>query len=183
MAFRCFRRTGRSWCLLRIATEQSKAKRIFSLRIGLSEAMSQMGKLAVLVFLLSPTVFLRGSGLISPWRKFDEFGDIKCEDEMARLDNFAIQLQHEPQARGVIIFYGGKTFRGKLPQRGEAEARAARLKPYLVQRRGIPANQIIVISGGYDEEWRAALWIVPPGASMPSGYASVSVKEIKFRKG
>ncbi|HMH45303.1 MAG TPA: hypothetical protein VK557_17585 [Pyrinomonadaceae bacterium] len=24
------------------------------------------------------------------------------------LDDFAIQLQHEPQAKGVIIFYGGK---------------------------------------------------------------------------
>jgi len=24
-------------------------------------------------------------------RKFDEFGDINCEDEMARLNNFAIQ--------------------------------------------------------------------------------------------
>src|SRR5438105_14791410 len=97
MAFRCFRRTGRSWCLLRIATEQSKAKRIFLLRIGLSEAMSQMGKLAVLVFLLSPTVVMRGSGLISPWRKFDEFGDIKCDDEMPRMDNWSIQVQCEPR--------------------------------------------------------------------------------------
>ena len=135
------------------------------------------------LLLLMLIVCAAGSPISEPTRAFDEFGDIKCEDEYARLDNFAIQLQHEPKAKGVIIFYGGKTFRGKLPQRGEAEARAARLKPYLVQRRGIPANQIIVISGGYDEEWRAALWIVPPGASMPSGYASVSVKEIKFRKG
>ena len=111
--------------------------------------MSQLIKLAVLVFLLSPTVFVRGSDFMSPIRKLDEFGDIKCEDEMARLDNFAIQLQHEPQAKGVIIFFGGKTFTGKLPKRGEAEARAARLKPYLVQRRGIPSNRVIVINGGY----------------------------------
>jgi hypothetical protein len=120
---------------------------------------------------------------MSPIRKFDEFGDIKCEDEYARLDNFAIQLQHEPQARGVIIFYGGKTFRGKLPKRGEAEARAARLKPYLVGRRGIPSNQVIVINGGYAEEWLAQFWVVPSGASMPNSSASVSVNKIKFRKG
>src|SRR2546429_4627382 len=154
MAFRCFRRTARSWRSLQIVTEQSRAKRISSSRIGLSKGLSQMGKLAVLVFLLSPTVFVRGSVLISPIRKFDEFGDIKCEDEMARLDNFAIQLQREPKARGVIIFYGGKIFRGKLPRRGDAAARAARLKPYLVNRRGIPATQVIVIDGGYAEEWR-----------------------------
>ena len=145
--------------------------------------MSRLIQLIILVVLLSPTLFVRGSAPMSPIRKFDEFGDIKCEDEYARMDNFAIQLQHEPQARGVIIFYGGKTFRGKLPRRGEAEARADRLKPYLVQRRGIPTNQVIVINGGFDEQWRADLWIVPPGASMPSGYTPVSVKEIKFRKG
>jgi len=145
--------------------------------------MSRLIQLIILVVLLSPTLFVRGSAPISPIRKFDEFGDIKCEDEYARLDNFAIQLQHEPQAKGVIIFYGGKTFRGKLPKRGEAEARAARLKPYLVQRRGIPSNQVIVINGGYDKEWRADLWVVPLGASMPSGYTQVSVKQIKFRKG
>jgi hypothetical protein len=145
--------------------------------------MTRLVKIAFLVVLLSPTLFVSGSGLTTSIRKFDEFGDIKCEDEYARLDNFAIQLQHEPQARGIIIFYGGKTFRGKLPKRGEAEARAARLKPYLVQRRGIPSNQVMVINGGYDEQWRADLWIVPPGASMPSGYTPVSVKEIKFRKG
>ena len=67
-------------------------------------------------------------------RKFDEFGDINCEDEMARLDNFAIQLQQEPSWRGYIIFYGGRRFRGRLPRVGEAAARAGRMKPYLVNR-------------------------------------------------
>src|SRR6266478_4487435 len=139
--------------------------------------MSRLIQLVVLVVLLSPTLFVRGSAPMSPIRKFDEFGDIKCEDEYARLDNFAIQLQHEPQAKGVIIFYGGKTFRGKLPKRGEAEARAARLKPYLVRRRGIPTNRVIVINGGYAEEWSAQLWIVPPGASMPTGDSTSQIKK------
>jgi len=53
-------------------------------------------------------------------RQFDEFGDINCEDEMARLDNFAIQLQNEPAAKGVMIFYGGRRFKGRLPKQGEA---------------------------------------------------------------
>ena len=145
--------------------------------------MSRLVKLAVLAFLLSPTMFMRGSGLISSIRKFDEFGDIKCEDEMARLDNFAIQLQREPQAKGVIIFYGGKTFRGKLPRRGDAVARAARLKPYLVNRRGIPAAQVIVIAGGYAEEWRVEIWIIPSSASLPVAQPTIPIKEIRFRKG
>jgi hypothetical protein len=43
-------------------------------------------------------------------RAFDEFGDISCEDEMARLDSFAIQLQNEPSAKGLIVFLWRKTF-------------------------------------------------------------------------
>ncbi|MEK6333885.1 MAG: hypothetical protein AABM67_02990 [Acidobacteriota bacterium] len=114
---------------------------------------------------------------------FDSFGDINCEDEMAHLDNFAVSLQNWPQARGAIIFYGGKTFRGKLPRLGEAAARAARIQSYLVKRRGIPANQLIVIDGGYHKEFQVQLWIVPPGAGLPLREPTVPTQEIKFRKG
>jgi hypothetical protein len=31
-------------------------------------------------------------------RKFDEFGDINCEDEMAHLDNLVVILQNEPSS-------------------------------------------------------------------------------------
>src|SRR2546430_1318524 len=68
-------------------------------------------------------------------RKFDEFDDVNCEDEAARLDNLAEYLKQEPTAKVAILFFGGKRFRGKLPRRGEAAARAARLKSYLVSRR------------------------------------------------
>jgi hypothetical protein len=125
------------------------------------------------------------SGSTSPQnsRNFDEFGDIKCEDEQAHLDNFAVTLQNGPANKGVIIFYGGRLFRGRLPKRGEAAARAARIKPYLVQRRGIPADQVIVIDGGYREEWSAELWVVPPGATMPAPRPTIPIEKIRFRKG
>src|SRR5712691_8379870 len=102
--------------------------------------MFRLIALAIPVALLSPTQFLSRSGQAGIFDKFDAFGDIKCEDEYARLDNFAIQLQNEPTAKGLIIFYGGRSFRGKLPRRGDAAARAARLRPYLVKRRGIPSD-------------------------------------------
>jgi len=116
-------------------------------------------------------------------RRFDEFGDINCEDEMARLDNLAIQLQNDPQAKAVIIFYGGKLFRGKLPRRGEAAARAARLKPYLVERRGIPADRVVVIDGGYAEEWHVDVWVLPKEIANPSPYSTIPADQIKFRNG
>jgi hypothetical protein len=115
-----------------------------------------------------------------PWT---EFGDINCEAEMALLDNFAIQLQNSPSAKGVVIFYGGRLFRGRLPRRGEAAARAARIKPYLVQRRGVPANQVIVIDGGFKEDWIVELLVIAPEAALPVPYPTIPAKEIKFRKG
>jgi hypothetical protein len=115
--------------------------------------------------------------------KFDEFGDLNCESEMAHLDNLAVNLQSTPHSKAVIIFYGGRRFRGRLPRRGEAAARAARIRTYLVQRRGIPSEQVIVIDGGYMEEWMAQIWLLPPGASMPTAQPTVPVEKVRFRKG
>jgi hypothetical protein len=129
------------------------------------------------------TFCVTGSASPAPTRPFDEFGDINCEDEMARLDNFAIQLQNDPSSKGLIVFYGGRRFRGRLPKQGEAEARAARLKPYLVGRRGIPKDQVMVVGWGYTEEWHVQLWIVPRGATIPDRKPTIPAKEIKFRKG
>lgn len=116
-------------------------------------------------------------------RKFDQFGDINCEDEMARLDNFVIQLQNMPDAQGYIIFYGGRRFRNRLPRVGDAATRAGRLKPYLVNRRGIPAERVVVINGGYHDSFQIDLWIVPFGSAPPEPTGTVPASEIKFRKG
>src|SRR6185436_15015832 len=43
---------------------------------------------------------------ILPARKFDEYGNIRFNDEKARLDNFAVQLQNEPTSQGYIIAFG-----------------------------------------------------------------------------
>ena len=143
--------------------------------------MKQIATYVALLFLFPATV-AQVSTPISP-QKVDEFKDVNCEDEMARLDNFTLNLQNSPAAKGVIIFYGGRRFRERLPRRGDAAARAARLNSYLTQRRGIPREQVIVIDGGYREDWNAELWVVPPGADLPVGQPTISVKEIKFRKG
>jgi hypothetical protein len=102
---------------------------------------------------------------------------------MARLDNFAVSLLGDPASKGLIIFYGGKRFRGRRPKRGEAAARVARLKPYLVGRRGVPADRVTVINGGYISEYRVELWIIPPGASLPALLPTIPAARIKFRKG
>src|SRR5947207_4499866 len=115
--------------------------------------MSRLRTYAVIITLLFSETLAQGGTATDDLRKFDEFGDIKCEDEMARLDNIAIQLQNEPTTKAVLVFFGGTTFRGKRPRRGDATARAARLKPYLTTRRGIPFNRVMVFDGGYADSW------------------------------
>jgi hypothetical protein len=93
-------------------------------------------------------------------RKFDEYGNIRFNDEKARLDNFAIQLQNEPTATGTIIVYGSCA--------GEGQQRGDRAKDYLVNTRGIEAGRITVVDGGCRSELKVELWIVPSGAAAPT---------------
>jgi hypothetical protein len=124
-----------------------------------------------------------GTSAIVPTSPFDRFGDLNCEDEMAHLDNLAIQLQQEPASKAVITFYGGTMIRGRLPRRGEAAARAARMKPYLVNRRGIPSSRVTVVNGGFQQDWNVVVWVLAPGMSAPAPFPTIKPNQIKFRKG
>jgi K319-like protein len=92
--------------------------------------------------------------------KFDEYGNIKFNDEKARLDNYAIQLQNAPGSTGTIIVYGSCA--------GEAQARGDRAKDYLVNTRGIEAGRITVVDGGCRSDLAVQLWVVPNGADAPT---------------
>jgi len=142
--------------------------------------LQRLKAVAVVIVL---AVCVSGSTALEDASKFDEFGDVNCEAEMAHLDNFAVTLQSGPANQGVIIYYGGRRLKGRLPMRGEAAARVARIKQYLVQRRGIPTDRVVMIDGGYREAWSAELWIVPPGATMPALHPTIPIEKIKFRKG
>jgi hypothetical protein len=92
--------------------------------------------------------------------KFDEYGNIRFNDEKARLDNYAIQLQNDPTSSATIIVYGSCE--------GEAQQRGDRAKDYLVNTRGIEAGRITVVDGGCSSELKVQLWIVPSGATAPA---------------
>jgi hypothetical protein len=94
--------------------------------------------------------------------KFDEIGEVARDDEKARFDVFAIELQNSPGAQGYIIAYGGHNKRfGTGRQRGD------RARDYLVGTRGIDASRIVVIDGGARDTGSTKLWLVPPGATPP----------------
>ncbi len=85
--------------------------------------------------------------------KFDEYGDIRFNDEKARLDNYAIQLQNQPGAQAYIIGYGTCSGDGLCSHTSciVAQKRIERAKDYLVNTRGIDAGRIITVDGGCRE--------------------------------
>jgi hypothetical protein len=93
-------------------------------------------------------------------RQFDEFGNIARDDEKARLDVFASELQANPGAQGYIIIVGG--------QPGEAQRRAANAKTYLVSTRGLEASRIVTLTGRTGGDMRVQFWLVPAGAEAPT---------------
>ncbi|HEV3469115.1 MAG TPA: hypothetical protein VG148_07320 [Pyrinomonadaceae bacterium] len=107
-------------------------------------------------------------------RKIDEYGNIRFNDEKARLDNFAIELQNDPTATGHLICYGGR--RGRA---GEAQRRCDRAKDYLVNTRGISADRIVTVDGGFREDLTVELWIVPQGATAPTASPTVDPSEVQ----
>ena len=100
-------------------------------------------------------------GLATPV-KFDEYGDISFEDEMARLDNFAIQLENEPGAQGYIFAYGSQKTGSKV-----VESRLKRAQSYLVKKHGVEAGRIVTQKGGSRAELTVELFIVPMGSTPP----------------
>ena len=99
--------------------------------------------------------------------KFDQYQNLPFEDEKARLDNFAIQLQSEPDSAGYIIVYAGR--RARID---EAKKLGQRAKRYLVKVRKINATRVITIDGGHREELTTELYLqvrsLPPPPVAPT---------------
>ena len=137
----------------------------------------------LLIWLISTTLFARGtpSQVVyqSIWllsqeerprvsKKFDEYPNLRFNDEKARLDNFVIELQNDHRAQGYIIGYGGR-----ICYAGEAIARANRAKGYMINTRGIESGRIITVDGGYRRDVGAELFVRPLGASEPAASPTV----------
>lgn len=95
-------------------------------------------------------------------QKFDSYGKVGECDEGARLDNFALELQNNPNVKGYILTYTGVD---DLPVR--IPGLHARSVGYLTNQRGIETERIVAVNGGYRKDRTIELWIVPPDAVAP----------------
>jgi hypothetical protein len=110
-------------------------------------------------------------------REFDECNKCSFDDQKARLDNLAVELQNDPTTRAYIIAYGGR-----MSPVGQVEKLMNRARDYMVTQRGIDASRLSIVNGGYREEDSVELWLVPSGAAAPQATPTVQAGEIKRRK-
>lgn len=96
-------------------------------------------------------------------RKFDEFPAIARNDEKARLDNYAIELQNDPTSTAYVIVYPGP--RGRP---GDVQRHTTRIVDYLVNSRGVGAQRIVTLVGPARDMLLVELWLCPQGARPPS---------------
>ena len=111
-------------------------------------------------------------------REFDECNNCTFDDQKARLDNLAVELQNDPSTRGYIVAYGGR-----MSPVGQVNKLMSRAREYLVTQRGIDASRLVVVNGGFREEDSVELWIVPSGAAAPQPTPTVQAGEVNPGKG
>lgn len=106
-------------------------------------------------------------------QEFDECNSCSLNDQKARLDNLAVELQNDPSTRAYIIAYGGR-----MSPLGQVEKLISRAREYLVAHRGIDASRLTVVNGGFREEDSVELWVVPSGAAPPRATPTVQAGEV-----
>lgn len=111
-------------------------------------------------------------------RKVDEVSNYNWEELMLRLDFCAVLLQNEPAASAYIIVYDGRR-----SLRGEVQGWMDCVRNYLVERRGLDANRVRIVNGGYRGNKTVELWLVTPADSPPKATPTVKPQDVKFRKG
>ena len=107
-------------------------------------------------------------------RSFDECNNCTFDDQKARLDNLAVELQNDPSTTAYIIAYGGR-----MSPIGQVERLMTRAQEYLVKQRGIDGSRIVVVNGGFRENDSVELWIVPSGAAPPRATPTIQAGDLK----
>jgi len=98
-------------------------------------------------------------------------------DLAARVDNFMIMLNANPQLTGCIIAYSGRGENDSIEQ----DRALASIKRIFVFRR-FSADRVKIINGGSREYNSAEMWLLPPGVEPPKPTPSVDSRFIKVTK-
>lgn len=108
----------------------------------------------------------------------DEFGQLGHCDFGGRIDTFLADLQNKSTATGYIIVYQGADV---LPAKYE-DPGAERMIRNHINFRNFDMQRVVIISGGFRDEMRTQLWIVPAGAEPPVPSDTVPAPKIPVDK-
>jgi hypothetical protein len=107
-------------------------------------------------------------------REFDNFQSVAFDDDKARFDNLAIELQNAPDSQAVIIIYSGRHSRV-----GQADMLGKRTSDYLTSARQVDSGRFVIVDGGYRETDYFDIWICPPGAPRPEASPTVQPGDVQ----
>ncbi len=96
---------------------------------------------------------------------FDEFVSVSNDDDKARLDGLAIELQNNPTFRAMIIIRPGKK-ESKNFRSPRTLSKMAR--EYLVQKRGVASSRLTFVEGAKRDATSYQILLLPPGVKKPS---------------
>lgn len=116
-----------------------------------------------------------GSTQADPFFKFDAYGDLSPDLERERLDAIAAALRLRPEADVYLIAYAGK-----IAHKGEAGARAACARSYLIKKHHIQADRIQTIDGGYREMFEVEVYVEEKDGLIPLATPSVRPSAVKI---
>ena len=90
----------------------------------------------------------------------DEFGEVTCEDLLARTDNLSIQMANNPTSTALIVIH---------PQNGTL-AKAIHYKEFIektFQRHNLDSSRLRIVRGKEKDSVGGSFWLVPRGAENP----------------
>jgi hypothetical protein len=117
-----------------------------------------MRTLALLIAFLSTSLVVPIEANTPDVFWLDKYGQLRWEDETARLDNFAIQLLNDPNYTGYIYIQVGHHSCSN-----EAVAHAVKARNYLMNVRHLPWDRVAFRDLGYADFFQVTLWLFPRG--------------------
>ena len=111
---------------------------------------------------------------VNECKPFDQFQSVAFDDDKARFDNLAIELQNAPDSQAYIIIYAGRSSRS-----GQAGMLGKRTMNYMVTNRGLDAGRITIVDGGYRDTDFFEIWICPPGALRPQPTPTIQPGDVQ----
>ena len=95
---------------------------------------------------------------------FDEFVTVANDDDKARLDALAIELQNNPTAKGHIFIYQGTD---KRSEKRTADRLIKFAFDYLTKTIGVDSSRLTIEKGGSRERTTYQMFLVPLGTPTP----------------